>query len=170
MIFNFKDVSDALEERLGKITKPLALFFPFLLSLSQVVALPPYEDMFNVFVQYTEHFFPLNNVRKIKQEEGNMFNEYKWGGYLIFNCYPQKKVFIDGRAEVYRRRGTLNDYFAIVNANDNWETLLKQYNISLLLLDKNSPLSKVLRERKDFRLIGEDVVSYLFKYQPQRRR
>lgn len=112
----------------------------------------------------------MRNVKRIMKEEGNIFNEYKWGGYLIFNCYPKKKVFIDGRAEVYRRKGTLNDYLAIVNAYGNWEALIKKYNISLLLLDKNSPLSKVLLERRDFRLIEEDIVSYLFKYQPRRRR
>jgi len=170
MSFNFRDVSDALEERLGRITQPLAFFFPFLLCLSQAVALSPYEDMFSVFVQYTEHFFPLRNVKKIQKEEGNIFNEYKWGGYLIFNCYPRKKVFIDGRAEVYKRKGTLDDCLAIVNAQGDWLSLIKKYKISLLLLDKNSPLSKVLLERKDFRLIGEDLVSYLFRYQPLGRR
>lgn len=170
IIFNFKDVSEALEEKLGRITKPLTFFFPFFLALTQVIVLPPYEDMFSVFVQYTEHFFPLSNVKKLKKGGGNIFNEYKWGGYLIFSCYPQKKVFIDGRAEVYRRKGTLNDCLAIVNANWGWESLLKKYNISLLLLDKNSPLSKVLWGREDFRLLGEDVVSYLFEYQPMRRK
>lgn len=170
MISNLSDVSNVLEERLSWFTKPLAFLFPFLLSLSQVVALPTYKDMFSVFVQYTEHFFPLLNAKKINQEEGNIFNEYKWGGYLIFNCYPKKKVFIDGRAEVYKKKGTLNDCLAIVNAQAGWESLLKKYKISLLLLDKNSPLSKVLMEREDFRLIGEDIVSYLFKYQPTGRR
>lgn len=126
--------------------------------------------MFSVFVQYTEHFFPLLNAKKIQKEEGNIFNEYKWGGYLIFNCYPRKKVFIDGRAEVYKRKGTLDDCLAIVNAQGDWLSLIKKYKISLLLLDKNSPLSKVLLERKDFRLIGEDLVSYLFRYQPLGRR
>jgi hypothetical protein len=169
MVLNFRNVSQALEERLGRITKPIALLFPFLLSLSQVVALPPYKDMFSVFVQYTEHFFPLINVKKIKLEPGNIYNEYKWGGYLIFNCYPQKKVFVDGRAEVYKRKGILNDYFVIWNASSNWESLRKKYNITLFLLDKEAPLSKVLKERKDFRLIGEDLVSYLFRYEPMKR-
>jgi hypothetical protein len=109
------------------------------------------------------------NVQKIKLEQGNIYNEYKWGGYLIFNCYPQKKVFVDGRAEVYKRKGVLNDYFVIWNASSNWENLIKKYDITLFLLDKEAPLSKVLKERKDFRLIGEDLVSYLFRYEPKRR-
>ncbi len=170
MIFNFKDVSHTLEETMGRITKPIAFLFPFFLCLSQVVALPPYQDMFHVFVQYTHHFFPLNNIKRIQEEEGKIFNEYKWGGYLIFSCYPKKKVFIDGRAEVYRKKGTLNDCITLVNAHDGWESLIKKYSISLLLLDKNSPLSKVLLVRKDFQLIGEDGVSYLFRYQPLRRK
>ncbi|MGC9004573.1 MAG: hypothetical protein ACP5KZ_07740 [bacterium] len=169
IVFNFKEVSQSLEDRLGRITKPIALFFPFLLSISQVIALPPFDDMFSVFVEYTEHFFPIGNVKKIKLEKGNLYNEYKWGGYLIFHCYPEKKVFIDGRAEVYKRKGVLNDYFSLWNAVDNWEALRKKYDIKLFLLDKSAPLSKVLKERKDFRLIGEDLVSYLFKYEPKGR-
>ncbi len=30
-----------------------------------------------------------------------MFNDFNSGSYLIFNFYPQRKVFIDGRGEVY---------------------------------------------------------------------
>lgn len=28
---------------------------------------------------------------------GGLFNEYNWGGYLIWNLYPRQRVFIDGR-------------------------------------------------------------------------
>ena len=34
---------------------------------------------------------------------GNLLNDYKWGGYCIWRWYPRRKVFIDGRAEVYFR-------------------------------------------------------------------
>lgn len=38
---------------------------------------------------------------KTNQLKGNMFNTFTWGGYLIYNLYPQQKVFIDNRAEMY---------------------------------------------------------------------
>ncbi len=46
---------------------------------------------------------PYEAVQKIKQEglKGNMFNEYSWGGYLIWKL-PEHKVFIDGRMPSWR--------------------------------------------------------------------
>ena len=32
---------------------------------------------------------------------GYVFNSYNWGGYLIWELYPQKQVFIDGRVPAY---------------------------------------------------------------------
>ncbi len=32
---------------------------------------------------------------------GNVYNSYYWGGYLIWELYPQKQVFIDGRVPAY---------------------------------------------------------------------
>ena len=34
-------------------------------------------------------------------ESGAIYNDYGWGGYLIWKLYPQRKVYIDGRADVY---------------------------------------------------------------------
>ena len=28
-------------------------------------------------------------------------NHYNWGGYFIWKLYPQYRVFMDGRADVY---------------------------------------------------------------------
>lgn len=163
IVENLREVSEKLEERMAQFTRPMVLLFPFILCLPEAYSLPPFNWMFEVFVQNVDHFFPLRNIEKLKKEEGNLFNDYAWGGYIIFNCYPQKKVFVDGRAEVYRRKHILRDYFAIMGADPGWEELVKKYDISLFLITKNSTLAKVLREKKDYQLIAEDAVSYLFK-------
>lgn len=45
-------------------------------------------------------YYPDDAVQFIKQKDirGNFFNYYDWGGYLIWQFYPEKFVFIDGRA------------------------------------------------------------------------
>ncbi len=35
---------------------------------------------------------------------GNLFNSYQFGGYLLYRGYPDIKVFIDGRADVYGKQ------------------------------------------------------------------
>ncbi|NJD54784.1 MAG: hypothetical protein FIA94_00060 [Nitrospirae bacterium] len=45
-------------------------------------------------------YYPDDAVQFIKQRDikGHFFNYYDWGGYLIWEFYPEKFVFIDGRA------------------------------------------------------------------------
>ncbi len=39
--------------------------------------------------------------QEINLEEHIVFNQYGWGGYMLFSDYP---VFIDGRADVYQEK------------------------------------------------------------------
>lgn len=61
-----------------------------------------------------------------------LYNDVKFGGYLIWRFYPERKVFIDGRNEIYvplvqRISKGLNDY-------DEWLNLLSDYNIDAALV------------------------------------
>ncbi|MBC8401855.1 MAG: hypothetical protein H8E14_10245 [Candidatus Marinimicrobia bacterium] len=50
------------------------------------------------------HFrLPVKATRFLKANPitGKVYNSYNWGGYLIWELYPQKQVFIDGRAPAY---------------------------------------------------------------------
>lgn len=46
---------------------------------------------------------PVHATRFLNENPtpGPMFNDFFWGGYLIWNYYPEKKVFIDGRIPAY---------------------------------------------------------------------
>jgi hypothetical protein len=74
---------------------------------------------------------------------GNVFNDYKFGGYLIFKGIP---TFIDGRAELYGDQ-FLNDYFAAVSLSDIRASyrLLDTHKIDWVLLEPHRPLSHALR-------------------------
>lgn len=67
----------------------------------------------------------------------NLFNEYNWGGYLIWKL-PERKVFIDGRMCCWRENGqfVFGDYIKIMGAQDGTEELLKKYNIGIALLNE----------------------------------
>jgi len=49
-------------------------------------------------------FFKENNL------QGPIFNNYDIGGYLIFNLFPQEKVFVDNRPETYSSEFFQEDY------------------------------------------------------------
>jgi tetratricopeptide (TPR) repeat protein len=47
--------------------------------------------------------YPEKAVAFLKQYtfEGNMFNDYNYGGYLAYQLYPRYKVFVDGRTDLF---------------------------------------------------------------------
>ncbi len=103
------------------------------------------------------------------QIKGNMFNEYGFGGYLIWRLYPDKKVFIDGRSlepdvyDKYRIVGSVS-----VERNQSWEDIMRRYNISYIVMPPLMPRGEVyplveeLFEREDWTLIYNDQLSLIF--------
>jgi hypothetical protein len=75
--------------------------------------------------------------------EDNLFNDYYWGGYLIYQLYPDRRVFIDGRSDVYAER-LMDRYAAVEQLKPNWRQVLDEHNVRLALVKKDSPLDVVL--------------------------
>jgi hypothetical protein len=69
---------------------------------------------------------------------GNMYNDYTWGGYLIWRLGPERKVFIDGRA-LYEYVHAL---WVSIGAADTrsygglpfWKTVLTNYNVRYIVI------------------------------------
>lgn len=82
-------------------------------------------------------FLQDNNI------DGRMLNEYSWGGYLIW-ASPERKVFIDGRTDIFDWTGVLRDYMRWQTLQDDPNKLLDDYEIGYCLLFNNSAISKVV--------------------------
>lgn len=49
------------------------------------------------------YYFPIKSTEFVKKYlHGNMFNDYNYGGYMLYELYPKQHIFIDGRSDVYR--------------------------------------------------------------------
>ena len=75
---------------------------------------------------------------------GRMLNEYVYGGYLSW-ALPERKVFIDGRADVYAWTGVFADYGAWAALREDPNRLLDHYGIDWCLLSQSAPLARVMR-------------------------
>jgi len=86
--------------------------------------------------------YPAGAVEWFKTQEQSfrVFNDYNWGGYLIYHL-PEVPVFVDGRTDLYGDE-ILNDYLAVMQVEDNWEEVLQKYSLNMLLLRKDSCLSR----------------------------
>ncbi|MFH1656114.1 MAG: tetratricopeptide repeat protein [Candidatus Omnitrophota bacterium] len=106
-------------------------------------------------------FILANNIK------GNIYNEFNSGAYLIGRCYPQVKVFIDGRTELYGI-DFFKKYDAIVHGDTKLlEEQIKKYDIKSALL--NSVLFEIPREVStyfykdpDWKLVFFDEFSLIF--------
>ncbi|EKD63052.1 MAG: hypothetical protein ACD_51C00355G0003 [uncultured bacterium] len=88
---------------------------------------------------------------------GNMLNEYNWGGYLILE-YPEKKVFADGRCAHWKNddRHLLKIFLDTVDYRQNAESILDEYEISFVLLQKERPLAEALKKNKNWKVAYSD--------------
>lgn len=114
---------------------------------------------------YKRSKFPYKAVRFLKDKkfEGNIFNKYGWGGFLI-QTYPEKKVFIDGRMTSWKisNRQILVIYREISNLNkSDWREQLNRYNIRIVLLDKQTPLANALSTLENWEKVYEDDMSII---------
>ena len=82
--------------------------------------------------------YPVEAVNYLKEEHisGRLFNDYGWGGYIIWQA-PEIKVFIDGRMTGWRKDDgsyILADYVAIAQGNCD---IASKYQIETVLIAKN---------------------------------
>ncbi len=133
---------------LGLIACGLVVFFPSRRELEGLAA----------------QRYPRDAVEYLRQHpvSGPLFNEYGWGGYLIWAVGPQHRVFIDGRADIYEYAGVLADYLSISRLEPNALPLLQTYGIEGCLVARQAPLSTLLAALPDWERIYLDDVSVLY--------
>jgi hypothetical protein len=98
----------------------------------------------NINQDYFEKSLPVSAVRYLAAHDfnGNLFNSYNWGGYLLWSL-PQYPVFIDGRTDLYDD-AIINQWLQVVRAEDGWQDVLNRWDVHLVLLEKDLPITKIL--------------------------
>jgi hypothetical protein len=111
-----------------------------------------------------ENFYPEKAIEfiKIKKFKPNMFNDYNWGGYLIYKL-PEYKVFIDGRIITVYSKEVISDYEKVVKLKEDWKEILNKYKINFVLISKNQPLAEILKESKDWQILYSDYLAEIFE-------
>lgn len=113
-------------------------------------------------------------IKKVRPQ-GNMFNEYGFGGYLLYRLYPEVKVFYDGRSDVFlccEIKETLGLSLDKNLPDDRYKAtidkLFDNHNISFVLIStpKHTVLRKISRvlndNSKEWSLVYFDDISQIF--------
>jgi hypothetical protein len=72
-----------------------------------------------------------------------LYNDVRFGGYLIWRRFPDARVFIDGRNEIYP--GLLREVFGSLNDSRAWEGFLARLEVDAAFLRYAPALEQVVR-------------------------
>jgi len=106
---------------------------------------------------------PVAAVEFLKSQRlpGPIYNRYGWGGYLIYQLYPEYRVYIDGRADVYG-----DSFFAeamrTYDGAGDWNNSLDSYGIRTVLISPDAPLASLLRNDGKWKVVYEDNDAIIF--------
>jgi hypothetical protein len=91
-----------------------------------------------------------------------IFAPDSWGGYLIYRLYPQNKVFVDDRHDLYGEE-FLKEYLKAIRLTPDWSGFLEKKKVNWALLPAESSLANMLEETSRWNLVYQDGTSVLLE-------
>lgn len=116
---------------------------------------------------FREKRFPVQAAEVIAQSgvRQPIFAPDYWGGYLIYRLYPQTKVFVDDRHDLYGDQ-FIKNYLKVILVNPEWEKVLAEDQVNWVLAPTESSLANILKLTSRWKTIHEDKTAVLFEKQP----
>jgi hypothetical protein len=108
-------------------------------------------------------FFPVQAVDWLNQhpQEGHMFNEFDWGGYLLLKLSPRQQIFMDGHTHIYGEALT-REYETVVYLGDGWRETLDKYQIKWAIVRSSSSIAQALEE-EGWSVVYRDETSMILR-------
>lgn len=131
------------------LTLVFILTIPFLWSFQKK------EQNLTISVNHEVLCVQASSFLKKHHVRGQIYNDYNFGGYLIWDQYPSQKVFVDGRLEIYGGQ-VLKDYYTISKAMPGWESLLEQYQINVVVVRTERAIAQAIAEHPQWDLVYFD--------------
>ena len=132
-----------LENNLSRIEENLrGILWPFITVAAWgvlIVATP----IHNIY-RFSETMFPIQATNWILEnpQDGKMFNDLNWGGYLALHLWPKQSVFVDSMADT---TGELTlEYENILTLSPQKDAILAKYQIEWAVLQTDSDLTRAL--------------------------
>jgi hypothetical protein len=95
--------------------------------------------------------------------QGQIFNTYEWGDYLLWAGPKGLRVFVASHAHLIPA-DVWQDYIRVITLRSGWEKILDRYGVSVAVLDpdQHGDLVDRLRKSRDWSLAYEDDRSAIF--------
>lgn len=107
--------------------------------------------------------FPVDAAGFVLEQRisGRMFNNYIWGGYLIYSLFPEYQVFLDGQADFYGE-DLVKENLAVTSLEPGWREVLDKYGVNWVIMPAGSRVDVLLSEVTDWRLVYRDKTAVIY--------
>ena len=141
----------------------IAVNIALLVLAPSVLALARVSHTVETQPKITAEHFPVAAVEFIRNNKPSqpLYNEYGWGGYLIWTLSPDYRVYIDGRADVYGD-GFLEEFLNTHDGEPGWRETLDRTGVKTVLIQPDAALASLLRLDPTWRNIYEDQRAIIF--------
>jgi len=142
-LLNFQDrISNTEKDIRGGMIGLVTVILSISLLMSGVRL--DFQNQGNVF---SEDVFPVKAADwlEVNQPQGNGFNHFSWGGYLLYRLWPEQLVFIDGQTDFYGEELT-RQYEQVITLQPGWKQTFLKHDIRWAILPANSPAAEFLSE------------------------
>ena len=96
--------------------------------------------------------------------EGNLFNSYSFGNYLLYRLYPENPVFIDGRVDMYG--GEIASLYERTWQAKDWRATFEGFDIQAAVIEisrrSDIPILTTLHRASDWALVYWDNLSAVY--------
>lgn len=139
-------------------TGGLIATYGYFFSVKQINVIPSFR-----FV-VSSNIYPVNAINWLKTNniKGNILPHFEWGEYLIWSCYPDYRVAMDGRYETVYQDAVHREYFDFLLGRDGGDIFLKKYPHDIVLLRAGTKTHALMIREKAWRMVYSDPISVVF--------
>ena len=115
--------------------------------------------------QFSAEVFPVQAANWMEKypPDGNGFNYFPWGGYLLYKFWPERPVFIDGQTDFYGEDLT-REYEKVITLAEGWQEVLDKYQVRWVIMPRKSTLGQALNNNVSWENVYQDDTSEIWLY------
>lgn len=154
-----------IESNIAALEKPLrGAVWLIIVSVGIAVFLGSrYQVQKEALTRFDARVFPVAAVDWLVEnpQSGNMFNDFNWGGYLLYRLWPDEKVFLDSQTDFYGE-AQVREYETAWTAVEGWDAVLDAYAVDWAILPVAAPVNAKLHEA-GWNVLYEDETAIILR-------
>ncbi len=109
-------------------------------------------------------YYPVGALQWISanQWKGNILPHFDWGEFILWHCYPDSRIGMDGRFETVYKKNDHEKYFNFLLGRDDWSRFLEKYPHDMVLIRPNTQTDILMRRLPDWQPAYEDTDCVIF--------